>query len=536
MLSPGATQDPRLPVIGRGHHDVQADMALGEDEYLITRTDIEGRMVYVNEAFVARSGYAADELLGQSASMMYAPDTPSEVGADLWRTVKARGAWTGVMRHRCKDGRCFWARATITRTMVDGRHVGHTTVRTRAADGEVRRMRTFAAARRRGAGRWWELREGRLGVRGIGRLMRLCLAPTLAWRMHFAQGLNAALLLVALFWLAGSGGAAGWLAIVAVLLSLWQAAVLALAARRVSRPVEGMLRHARSIGAGDLTQAAARQEGSDDEVARLAVSMDVMQKSLASLVRDLREGVVTVGGAAAEISDANMDLAARTEETAAAVEQSAHRMAELDSAVQRNAASAAQAHGLATASVQAAEAGSVLVRQVIGSMDEISRSAGGIAEISSVIEGIAFQTNILALNAAVEAARAGVHGRGFAVVASEVRSLAQRSGDAVRQISQLLERSGHDVTTGVKLAGQAGDSLEQIVALARKVGVTVGEISEASRQQGGEIAHINHVIGQIDDAVRQNAAMVEQAAAAAAALAGQSRRLEQSVAMFRTRQ
>jgi aerotaxis receptor len=440
------------------------------------------------------------------------------------------------MRHRARDGRCFWAKATITRTLVDGVHVGHTTVRTRASEQEVCRMRAFVQARRGGGARHWELREGRLMLRGVGRLLRITLAPTLAWRMRFAQGLNILLLLAALVWLASAAAPLGWFVSLVLGLSLWQALVLALAARRMSRPVEGMLRHARSIGAGDLTEAASAQGSSDDEVARLAASMDVMQKSLASLVRDLREGVSTVGGAATEISDANMDLAARTEETAAAVEQTANRIAELDNAVQRNAGSAQQAHGLANASVAAAEEGSELVRKVIASMDEISRSATGISEISSVIEGIAFQTNILALNAAVEAARAGTHGRGFAVVASEVRSLAQRSSDAVRQISQLLERSGRDVANGVRLADAAGGSLEQIVGLARKVVVTVGEISDASRQQGGEITHINHVIAQIDDAVRQNAAMVEQAAAAAVALAEQSRRLDQSVAMFRTRQ
>ncbi|MGY8558954.1 methyl-accepting chemotaxis protein [Paracidovorax citrulli] len=511
-----------------------ADAALREDEYLITRTDIEGRMVYVNAAFAERSGYESGELLGQPASMMYAPDTPPELSADLWRTVKAHGAWTGVMRHRCKDGSCFWAQATITRTMQDGRHVGHTTVRTRAGEQEVARMRRFNAARQRGAVALHTLREGRLALRGIGGLLRLVAAPTLASRLALAQAANAVVVcLAAAQWL-GARDAVPPAAIAICVVSLALGAALEMARRRIRRPVGRLLAHARGIGAGDLTWPAAPDTGADDEVARLGASMDVMQKSLASLVRDLREGVRTVDGAASEISDANMDLAARTEQTASAIEQAVGRMHDLSDAVHRNATHADRTHRLAASSRDAAEQGRELVRQVIDGMGDIARSTAGISDISSMIEGIAFQTNILALNAAVEAARAGTHGRGFAVVAAEVRSLAQRSSEAVRQISQLLDVSRGHVASGERLAQTAGGSIDEIVRLASQVLATVGEMSQASQSQHEEITRINGVIGRIDDAVRQNSAMVEQAAAAAASLADQSRRLDHSVSLFRT--
>ncbi|MVT37237.1 HAMP domain-containing protein [Acidovorax citrulli] len=187
------------------------------------------------------------------------------------------------------------------------------------------------------------------------------------------------------------------------MVSLALGAALEMARRRIRRPVGRLLAHARGIGAGDLTWPAAPDTGADDEVARLGASMDVMQKSLASLVRDLREGVRTVDGAASEISDANMDLAARTEQTASAIEQAVGRMHDLSDAVHRNATHADRTHRLAASSRDAAEQGRELVRQVIDGMGDIARSTAGISDISSMIEGIAFQTNILALNAAVEA-------------------------------------------------------------------------------------------------------------------------------------
>ncbi len=510
------------------------DAALRDDEYLITRTDIEGRMVYVNPAFVERSGYASGELLGQPASMMYAPDTPPELSADLWRTVKAHGAWTGVMRHRCKDGSFFWAQATITRTMQDGRHVGHTTVRTRAGERDVARMRRFNASRQAGTSTLHTLREGRLALRGVGGLLRFVTAPTLSSRLALAQAANAVVVCLAAAQWAGARGAMPPATIAIFAASLALGAALAMTRKRIRTPVVRLLSHARGIGAGDLTRPVSPDTRSDDEVARLGASMDVMQKSLASLVRDLREGVRTVDGAASEISDANMDLAARTEETASAIEQAVGRMHDLSDAVRRNASHADQTHRLAASSKDAAEQGRELVRQVIDGMGDISRSTADISDISSLIEGIAFQTNILALNAAVEAARAGTHGRGFAVVAAEVRSLAQRSTQAVRQISQLLDVSRGHVASGERLAQAAGGSLEEIVRLASQVLATIGEMSEASRGQREEITRVNDIIGQIDDAVRQNSAMVEQAAAAAASLADQSRRLDQSVSLFRT--
>ena len=512
------------------------DLHLDDDEYLITRTDPDGKMVYLNSAFVARSGYGHDELLGQPASLMYAPDTPPQVGADLWRTVKAQGAWTGVMRHRCKDGRCFWASATITRTMVDGVHVGHTTVRTKAAMSDVAMMAQFyaqLAARRRSRRK---LSAGALVQRAPFGWWRLFSAPSLHVRLLTAQGLNALALLLSAWSVATTWPHYEQADMLTLLISLLLVVTLAAIGTRVRAPLQELLSHARKIGAGDLTSTVDGDRARHDEMSVLASSMGVMQKSLANLVQDLRVGVHTVDVAAGEISDANLDLAARTEETAAAVEQTASKMNDLSRMVQQNAASAAEARKLAGISSEVATQGHAMVGKVVATMDDISRSAAEIADISSVIEGIAFQTNILALNAAVEAARAGAHGRGFAVVASEVRNLAQRSAQAVQEINRLLAQSGERVAVGVRIAGDAGKTMQQIVASASQVAQIVGHIADASAAQSRDIGQANEVIAQIDDAVKQNAAMVEQAAAAAASLAEQSRKLGGSVAMFRSRQ
>ena len=511
------------------------DLHLDEDEYLITRTDPEGKMVYLNAAFVARSGYSHDELLGQPASLMYAPDTPQQVGVDLWRTVKAQGAWTGVMRHRRKDGRCFWASATITRTMVDGVHVGHTTVRTRAAMADVALMAKFyrdLSARRRSVRK---LSAGALVQRAPFGWWRMLSAPSLNLRLLTAQSLNALVLV-----LAACSVVAAWphyeqASMLTLLISLLLVLTLAVIGSRVRTPLKEALAHARKIGAGDLTSSIDSDAHRHDEMSALASSMGVMQKSLANLVHDLRIGVRTVDVAAGEISDANLDLAARTEQTAAAVEQTASKMNDLNATVQQNAASAAEAHALASGSSGIAAQGKEMVGRVVATMDDISRSAAEIANISSVIEGIAFQTNILALNAAVEAARAGAHGRGFAVVASEVRNLAQRSAQAVQEINQLLAQSAQRVAAGVKLAREAGSTMQEAVSSAAQVAQIIGQIADASAAQSRDIGQVNEVIAQIDDAVKQNAAMVEQAATAAASLAEQSRKLDGSVAMFRSK-
>jgi methyl-accepting chemotaxis protein len=270
-----------------------------------------------------------------------------------------------------------------------------------------------------------------------------------------------------------------------------------------------------------------------DEVGQLLNSLTEMQGSLAQVVSRVRQGSENVSTASAEIAQGNQDLSARTESQASALEQTAASMEELSSTVKQNADNARQANQLAQSASGVAMQGGEVVGKVVDTMRGISESSKKIADIISVIDGIAFQTNILALNAAVEAARAGEQGRGFAVVASEVRSLAGRSAEAAKQIKALIADSVERVDRGTSLVDQAGQTMNEVVASIRRVTDIMGEISAASNEQSAGVGQIGEAVTNMDHATQQNAALVEEMAAAAASLRVQAQDLVQTVAVFK---
>jgi methyl-accepting chemotaxis protein len=262
-------------------------------------------------------------------------------------------------------------------------------------------------------------------------------------------------------------------------------------------------------------------------------AVQVMRDNLARLVRQVRESTDAITTASAEIASGNGDLSARTESQASALEETAASMEELTSTVQQNAENARQANALAVAASDAAARGGTVAEQVMSTMASIDESSRKIVDIISVIDGIAFQTNILALNAAVEAARAGEQGRGFAVVAGEVRNLAGRSAEAAKEIKRLIDDSVSKVSAGTALVKQAGDSMQEIVDGVQRVTQVVAEISSASAEQSAGIAQVNHAIAQMDQSTQQNAALVEEALAAAQSLRQQAQALSQTMDQFR---
>jgi methyl-accepting chemotaxis protein-1 (serine sensor receptor) len=271
-----------------------------------------------------------------------------------------------------------------------------------------------------------------------------------------------------------------------------------------------------------------------DEIGQLLAALDAMNRSLAGIVGDVRRGTDTIAAASDQIAAGSQDLSARTEQQATSLEETAASMEELTSAVKHNADNARQANTLAAAASGVAGRGGDVIRAVVGTMGEISASSRRIAEIIGVIDGIAFQTNILALNAAVEAARAGEQGRGFAVVATEVRNLAQRSAAAAREIKHLIDHSVERVEAGGRLVEQAGATMHEIVASVHRVTDIMGEITSASAEQTAGIGQINVAVAQMDQVTQQNAALVEEAAAAAGAMRDEAKRLAASVGVFRT--
>ncbi|MBK6294469.1 MAG: MCP four helix bundle domain-containing protein [Rhodoferax sp.] len=317
-----------------------------------------------------------------------------------------------------------------------------------------------------------------------------------------------------------------------IVLSLVAAALLALwTMRSITGPLKQAVAVSQAVAAGDLSVQFEAQGHS--ETAQLLSALKAMQDSLAKVVANVRRGSEGVAASSGEIAQGNNDLSARTEQQASALEQTAASMEELSSAVKQNADGARQANQLAmTASTVAAKGGDV-VGQVAQTMKGINESSRKISDIISVIDGIAFQTNILALNAAVEAARAGEQGRGFAVVASEVRSLAGRSAEAAKEIKSLINASVERVEQGSALVDQAGVTMTEVVSSIRRVTDIMGEISAASAEQSTGVAQIGEAVKQMDHTTQQNAALVEQVAAAASSLQSQAQELVQVVAVFK---
>ncbi|WP_312518464.1 methyl-accepting chemotaxis protein [Massilia sp.] len=316
------------------------------------------------------------------------------------------------------------------------------------------------------------------------------------------------------------------------------AAALALAglvAWRITRSITGPLQRAldvaNTVAAGDLTSRI--EVTTRDETGQLLAALKTMNASLANTVGTVRVGTDTIAVAASQVAVGAQDLSSRTEQQASALEEAASSMEELTSTVRQNADNARQANVLAEVASTVAARGGDVVKQVVGTMNDINASATRINDIIGVIDGIAFQTNILALNAAVEAARAGEQGRGFAVVASEVRNLAQRSAAAAKEIKTLIGDSTGKVETGSKLVAEAGATMEEIVDSVRRVTDIMAEISAASSEQSAGIEQINQAVTQMDQGTQQNAALVEEAAAAATAMREQSTLLAQAVAVFR---
>ncbi|WP_432381400.1 methyl-accepting chemotaxis protein [Duganella sp. P38] len=302
-------------------------------------------------------------------------------------------------------------------------------------------------------------------------------------------------------------------------------------ARSITTPLQQAVTVANTVAAGDLSSNI--EIHGNDETAQLLAALRHMNDGLVRIVGEVREGTVSIGSASSQIAAGNLDLSARTEQQASALQQTAASMEELTSTVRQNADNAQRANGLAATASAVASKGGDVVAQVVRTMDSINASSRQIAEIIGVIDGIAFQTNILALNAAVEAARAGEHGRGFAVVAQEVRTLAQRSAAAAKEIKVLIDGSVAQVSAGTQLVDQAGATMQDIVHSIRHVTDIMGEISAASQEQSAGIEQINHAVAEMDNVTQQNAALVEQASAAAAAMQEQAAALSGAVSVFK---
>jgi aerotaxis receptor len=494
---------------------------------LLSTTDLQGRIMYANETFVRISGFAREELLGEPHNIVRHPDMPPQAFEDMWRTLKSGRSWTALVKNRRKDGDHYWVRANVTPVARGGKIAGFMSVRTKPTRPEVVRAEELYRAFRENRAGNLRFHQGVL-VRGgwLGWTSLLKTMPV-RWRIRAALWPLPVLGLVLALALGAGAGTTFAVTAAAALLCL---ALDAWLEAQLADPLEGVVQEALRVAAGQAAQDLHLDRV--DEVGMILRAIHQSGLNLRSLVDDVSAQIGDVAAATQEIAHGNNDLSARTEQAASNLEQTAASMEQLTATVKNNAVAAQEAAALADATSAAAAQGGELVGRVVDTMRDIGASSRRIGEITGVIDGIAFQTNILALNAAVEAARAGEHGRGFAVVAAEVRQLAKRAGDAAREIRSLIEESASKVEAGAGLVGDAGHAMQDILEQVHRVTQFVNDISASTREQSSGIEQVNAAVSDLDRMTQQNSALVEQSAAAAEGLKARAQVLSAAVTTF----
>jgi aerotaxis receptor len=498
---------------------------------LVSTTDLQGRITYCNPAFIEVSGYTKEELIGQPHNLIRHPDMPSEAFRDMWSTIAGGQPWMAAVKNRRKDGDHYWVQANVTPLMAGGQPIGYLSVRTEAARTQIEGAdRLYAVMREEQAAgrRITVLHRGDVRRQDlVGRTTRLltpgpvvqlasgftlaALASAVAARLLPATPLGTAGIAVTV--LASTALGAWWMH------------------RRHLAPLEGLLVSANGMAAGDLTQTL--HVGSAGVMGRFQRALNQLNVNLRTIVGDARCEVDGLRGTAQEMAQGNHDLSQRTEAQAASLEETASSMEEITGTVRQSADAARSVATFAAQVTGITERSAQAVHQVTETMQGIRESSDRIRDIIQVIDGIAFQTNILALNAAVEAARAGEQGRGFAVVAAEVRSLAQRTSTAAREVKQLIEHSAEKVDAGAQQTDVARGTMGEALAAVQRMASLVGEIDTGASEQLTGISQVNDAVSHMDGLTQQNAALVEQLAAAATSVRTQAEAVAEAVRIFR---
>lgn len=513
----------------RNNQPVNArEYEVGPEDFLISRTSRSGVITYANQAFIEVSGFSHDELVGAPHNIVRHPDMPREAFRDLWATLKAGNAWTGLVKNRRKDGAYYWVRANVAPVVENGQIQAFVSMRTRARSDEIRQAEALYRRMNNAKGRKIQLNGGQPQWRGpLGMLQQICRARASIQGRFLVLGLLAWALMLLLVpldadWLRTGGvlfGGAGLCA-----LSWWW-----------GRRTENSLRSARSfalqVAAGNLV--AEIPDHGRDASGRLCEVLDLMRKSLANIGSDVRQGVDVVSPATREIAHVTGELKNRSGEQADFLQQTAVSMEQIMTAARQSADNAAEASRVSSSTADSARDSGEVMRQLASSMQRIAERSAEMDGIIGTIDAIAFQTNLLALNASVEAARAGEHGRGFAVVAGEVRNLAGRSADAAREVRELIARAGSEIGEGVDLVQRADKALTGMSEAVSRVSGIISEMAEASGQQRSDVEDVNHAVTRMGQVTRDNTTRVEEAAEACRRLDEQAQDLSHAVAALR---
>lgn len=512
------------------------ETSLLDDQYLISKTDLKGRIVYANPAFIEVSGFSREELMGQAHNIVRHPDMPPEVFADLWHTLQHGRSWTGMVKNRRKDGGFYWVLANASPILENGELAGFASVRVRAEPMQIQEAEQFYQELRQGRARTRRICEGRIVARSWRRpwaALRTLAGPSLLAAFLRKGLLNigvtallAALILSMDLSTQNTATLIAALSTGAGLMLAYQAVLM----RRVLGSLRIATHIAQQISAGNLT--VDTRTAAVQKLEKLGLSLDLMRKSLMSISTDVHRSTHDSQAVAMELSESSALLEARTHEQAASMQETTASMNSFSQTVLQTAHNARASHELSTRSAEIAARGNQAVQQVTASMQRILDSSRDIGNIVSMIDSIAFQTNILSINASIESARAGEAGKGFAVVASAVRSLAQQAADAADKIKQLIQDTTALSAQGAAHAEHAGQTMNDILQSVSEVSGLMGEISAATTEQSTGLSQLTQALGQVDQITTRNAALVHDLGATTRRLNENGNRLQEAISVL----
>ena len=506
----------------------QREFVFDDHATLMSTTDLNSHITYANDAFTEVSGFTAEEINGQPHNLVRHPDMPQEAFADMWATLKKGEPWTALVKNRRKNGDHYWVRANAIPVVRHGQVRGYMSVRTKPSAEEIRATEALYSDFRQGKAKGRYFHKGLIVRRGVRGLTSLLKTMPLRWRVRSAMLALWPLSLAGLFALGASNAmllsSAGLMALLLLITNICLE-------QQIVRPLERMYRQALNVATG----ASHKVETLDraDEIGMTSRAISQLGLMFRWLVDDVSGQAINVLSASDAIADSNNELSRRTEQAAANVQETAATMNEMTATVKSNTETAQAVNTLSHNTSDVALKGGEVMQEMVGMMAEIADSSKRIASITSVIDGIAFQTNILALNAAVEAARAGEQGKGFAVVAGEVRNLAQRSAKAASEIKTLVDTSAGRVQSGSDHADAAGRTMQEIVAQIQNVSTLIGQISAATAEQSVALSQVSIAVEDLDEITHRNAARVQESAEASTRMANQANRLVEAISVFR---
>ena len=497
----------------------QNEYSLDDDTTLMSTTDVHSYITHANDTFVQVSGYQLDELTGQPHNLVRHPDMPKAAFADMWYTLQQGEPWSGIVKNRRKNGDHYWVRANAVPMVRRGQVTGYMSIRTKATAEEIAAVEPLYRALNDGS---CKKRVHKGLVVGKGWLGKLPAMP-LRWRVRSVMAALFAVLAATLV-----ATSAGWMPLAAAAVVMLLGTLLF--EQQIVRPVENVARQALKVATGERNSV--QHLNRSDELGLTLRAVGQLGLMCRWLINDVSSQVVSVRDGSDRLAQGNEDLNDRTRQTVANVQQTVATMNQMAASVQSNSETAAEVDKLSVAASSAATKGGNAMQTVVKTMDDIADSTQRIGSITSLINDIAFQTNILALNAAVEAARAGEQGKGFAVVAGEVRHLASRSASAANDIRKLIDASASKVQSGSEQVHAAGRTMDDIVEQVKNVTQLIAQISHATSEQATGLSELTRAVAELDSITQKNADLVEESAHISAMVKHRAGRLKDAVTVL----